>query len=227
MKKVTKEEFDKFIENYPRKLEYSVLTICSPEKGQYNDFTLGVWPKSVVASFNLWGHNPKDAKDIWGKEPCNWFIKEQTQITKQKQAYLHDPENGIYGDCYRTAIACILNIDKEKVPHLAKEYDNDIDGWDREMKKFLNSLGYTLVDIPFVGIGTKLPSLLESLGRHSAEAVYILAGESSNGTNHCVVCKGGEIIWDPAIDDSGIIGPCNDQFFWVTYIVPLRIEVDI
>lgn len=227
MKEVTKEEFDNFIANYPRKLDYAVLTICSPEKGQYNDFTLGDWPKSVVASFNLWGHNPEDDKDIWGKEPCKYLVKEMQQITKQKQAYLHDPDNGFYGDCFRTAIACILNIDKDKVPHLAKEYFDDTIGWDREMKKFLNPLGYTIIDVPFTGTEVSLEVLLESLSVHAAQAVYILTGKSSNETNHCVIGCGGEIIWDPAIDNSGIIGPCTDGWYWVSYIVPLRIEVNL
>lgn len=36
-----------------------------------------------------------------------------SRIKKQKQAFKHDPANGIYGDCYRTGIACILGIDRE------------------------------------------------------------------------------------------------------------------
>lgn len=77
-KEVTKEEFDNFISNYPRPLMYSALTICCPEKGQYNDFTLGNWPESVVASFNLWGYNPDNPEDTWGKEPCKWMVKDET-----------------------------------------------------------------------------------------------------------------------------------------------------
>ena len=74
LKEVTKEEFNAFIDNYPTPLEYSILTICYPEKGQYNDFTLGDWPISVVASFSLWGYNPDDASDIYGKEPCDYRV---------------------------------------------------------------------------------------------------------------------------------------------------------
>jgi len=34
-----------------------------------------------------------------------------------KQKYLHDPGNGVIGDCYRTAIGCILEIDPMELPH--------------------------------------------------------------------------------------------------------------
>lgn len=50
MKECTKEEFTKFIAEYPAKLEASFLTTCEPPPLQYNDFSEGKrWPESVVA----------------------------------------------------------------------------------------------------------------------------------------------------------------------------------
>ena len=46
---VTREKFDKFIEDYPRELETNVVTIGEPPLITYNDFTLGSYPNSVVA----------------------------------------------------------------------------------------------------------------------------------------------------------------------------------
>lgn len=51
MKKVTKEEFEKFIRDYPKPLVQDVYAIAEPPILQFNDFSEGkVWPESVVAS---------------------------------------------------------------------------------------------------------------------------------------------------------------------------------
>jgi hypothetical protein len=48
-KEVSRAEFDAFIEAYPRKLEYDLYRIGEPPLETWNDFTLGVWPRSIVA----------------------------------------------------------------------------------------------------------------------------------------------------------------------------------
>ncbi len=50
MKRVTHDEFHDFINNYPNKLEIDIVHFCEPPLKQYNDFSLGNWPESVVAS---------------------------------------------------------------------------------------------------------------------------------------------------------------------------------
>jgi len=49
MKSVSKPEFWEFVKNYPRKLEMDIYGVCDPPVVTFNDFSLGVWPKSVVA----------------------------------------------------------------------------------------------------------------------------------------------------------------------------------
>jgi len=39
-------------------------------------------------------------------------------MIKRKQIYFHNPEKGSHGDCYRTCIACILEIEPVEVPKL-------------------------------------------------------------------------------------------------------------
>jgi hypothetical protein len=47
-------------------------------------------------------------------------------MTPHKQRFRHDPANGIYGDCWRTAIACLLDIQPEEIPHEHRVYaDNE------------------------------------------------------------------------------------------------------
>lgn len=57
-KKVTKEEFEKFIKEYPRELKVDVCGIYEPPLISYNDFTLGRWAKSVVAYTYLYDNDP-------------------------------------------------------------------------------------------------------------------------------------------------------------------------
>ena len=49
---------------------------------------------------------------------------------------------------------------------------------------------------------------------------YMLSGESRTGCNHVVIALDDEIVWDPSLDDSGIIGRCDDGFTWVEFLVP-------
>ena len=56
---VSKEEFDFFIENYPRKLERHCSGMSSPNYISYNDFELADrYPSSVVASYLDWSACP-------------------------------------------------------------------------------------------------------------------------------------------------------------------------
>lgn len=49
----TAEEFDAFLAAYPRTLVTDVARICEPPMMSWNDFTIGVWPQSAVATCQL------------------------------------------------------------------------------------------------------------------------------------------------------------------------------
>lgn len=53
MKIVTKEEFETFVKQYPKKLVKNVAGYCDPPYLTYNDFDKGKWPDSEVASIVL------------------------------------------------------------------------------------------------------------------------------------------------------------------------------
>lgn len=77
MKKLTectKEEHGAFIAAYPRPLIRDVLKTCVPEQLQHNDFSLGDWPDSVVATYDCYGHTPGD---IYGPDPGGWKIAKE------------------------------------------------------------------------------------------------------------------------------------------------------
>ena len=145
-----------------------------------------------------------------------------------KQLFKHNPENGIIGDCHRTAIACILNLQPEDVPHFMGEFwlEDVANGTCKANKAFddwLESKNLLIANTPYE---CSLEVLLECQSVQNPKAIYILGGTSKNGTNHSVVAKGGEIIWDPAIDSSDIVGPMDDGFYWVSYLVSIEYGVD-
>jgi len=53
MRSVTKEEFDAFLLGYGKRLDRDVYQVSDPPVVTWNDFTLGVWPESIVASARL------------------------------------------------------------------------------------------------------------------------------------------------------------------------------
>ena len=59
-KEVTKQEFIDFCNSYPRPLTRDVCGISDPPAVSYNDFEIGWWPLSVVASTRLYADNPED-----------------------------------------------------------------------------------------------------------------------------------------------------------------------
>lgn len=137
----------------------------------------------------------------------------------QKQAFKHDPKNGVFGDCYRTSIAALLDLDRDQVPHFMDGCDTaddckqkrtyqDVDDWFR-------ARGLTRIVVIF---NADLVDVLNSIKHCNPGLAFLLTGQSSNGTNHVVVCRDGQIVCDPALDDSGIIGPCDDGYFWVEFI---------
>lgn len=57
-KRVSKSEFEEFLSAYPRPLVRDVFGACDPPAVSYNDFELGYWPRSIVASTHLYDEKP-------------------------------------------------------------------------------------------------------------------------------------------------------------------------
>lgn len=137
-------------------------------------------------------------------------------MRRQKQLFRHDSDNGIWGDCYRTAIACILDLDREEVPHF---YDNDADGEQGRAatQEWMQARGLYLIEFAVVA-NDDLGAALHGISSMNPGLPFLLSGVSANGCNHVVVCLDGEIVHDPAIDNSGIVGPQDDGCYWLMFI---------
>lgn len=133
----------------------------------------------------------------------------------QKQLFRRKPEDEIYGDCYRTAIACLLEIEPASVPHFydegrgSKEVDSMVREW-------LWERGMDTLLLPYKADLQVGPSSVAAL---NPNIFYMLSGTSRTGCNHVVICQNREIVWDPSLDDSGIVGPCDDGYYWLEFLV--------
>ncbi|RWK61816.1 MAG: hypothetical protein EOR85_12885 [Mesorhizobium sp.] len=136
-----------------------------------------------------------------------------------KQLFRHDPANGVYGDCYRTVVACLLDLDHEQVPHRHEVLSNEEQCG--AMDAFLRDRGVQTIRIALNG--GDVDGALAVAVTLSDGLPYLFSGQSRNGTNHVVIARDDRIIHDPSLDDSGIVGPTDVGQFWVEWLVlPLK-----
>lgn len=137
----------------------------------------------------------------------------------RKQLYRHNPPH-TWGDCHRACIASILERPCEAVPNFCEpapgeEWESG--KWRDRERDWLLSQGFcpiTMTYHPNAG----LDLVLEGSTYYNPDTHWILGGTSRNGTGHSVVVYNGEIVHDPALDDSGIVGPMSDGHYWATFI---------
>ena len=135
-------------------------------------------------------------------------------MRKLKQRHRHDPANGVFGDCYRTAIACLLDRETpEDVPHWyedggSMEANLRLERWLWEQGLVLYQLGFRVPEGE-----TDLEArdnLIRSVSESNPGEPWMLAGTSSIGSPHVVICQDGQIVWDPSQRDTGIVGPLEE-----------------
>lgn len=123
----------------------------------------------------------------------------------------HDPENNQYGDCVRACVASIMDMDAEAVPHFFDNIDSSDEAGriraNNHMREWLAGHGHALFQAHYPGSVARdeLFAMMEVVnpGVH-----YILCGSVGLG-DHCVVCRGGKIVHNPAWLAMDIIGPCS------------------
>lgn len=106
----------------------------------------------------------------------------------------HKPEQGKWGDCFRTTIAAILDIEEvSSVPHF---FDNGIDGEAglRACDEWLSTRGLRLCIIGFDEDDFSL--ILDSFC--DMPVPHIVIGETADGP-HCVIAYDGAVLHDVAI----------------------------
>lgn len=142
-----------------------------------------------------------------------------------KQLFKHQPEIGIYGDCHRTAIACLLDLEPLDVPHFGEHF-LDVTKFNDAVKDYLASQGLAIFSLAFAG-GVSLDQVLQFVAVHNPETYYLVGGTSPRGFNHTVIAKGGELIHDPHPDNTFLVAPCEagteNAAYWIDLLIPIRL----
>lgn len=122
-------------------------------------------------------------------------------MTPVKQEFIHDPSNGVYGDCQRAVIASLLDLPIHDVPHFFGGSKNDQVGHWELLQKFLRSKGYAWLVVP-------AKSGAAFYGADDESIFHEISGPSPRGKGviHAVVGCGGRIVFDPHPSNSGLAG---------------------
>lgn len=131
-------------------------------------------------------------------------------MIKLTQTKLSNEEGTVHGNCLRTCIACILEIDPDEIPTLEDMGEK----WFEAFYYFLQERGYEFD-------GTLYLNKNNEYGKDAAEAElerfkkyigvdgYIIVGGKSPRTyvtrGHAVVYKNGEFFWDPHPSRAGLL----------------------
>lgn len=121
---------------------------------------------------------------------------------------------GIPGDCWRTAIACLLGLETDEVPHFLMWDDEPDDPlaerfghrWWRESRRFVrrHSLSLDLAAWP-ADVWTKWTNTDDP---GIDPPTYVIAtGPTVRGTNHCVIADARtlELVHDPRPGGDGLV----------------------
>lgn len=129
--------------------------------------------------------------------------------------------SGPNGDCVRTCIASLLNMEPSLVPHFFEGLgeDDGVIGWSAA-EEWLEPMGAGLFYIGMPGTLT-VNELLGSFAFTNPDAHFMLCGQGANGGMHCVVCKGDRIIHDPSWGSNGIVGPGNGGTHYLIVVIRL------
>lgn len=124
------------------------------------------------------------------------------------------------GDCYRTAVACVLDVARDTVPHshddmTGPESETFIDAW-------LHPQGLRRIYIPVLGDDFK--EVAAAMASRGGGLPVIITGRGPRDVNHCVVVYGPDDVWCPTLGRckpcAALLGPAlPDSYFWAEWIV--------
>lgn len=97
------------------------------------------------------------------------------------------------GNCYATAIACLLECDIEDVPNIEVLFDVPDSQWYAVLVDWLEYKGYSHhhsgVKADYEGF----------------DGYYLVSGKSPRGVQHCVIYRNGKMVHDPHPSGAGIL----------------------
>lgn len=139
-----------------------------------------------------------------------------------KQAYIHDPENGLYDDSFRTLISWLLRLNRDAVPNFADGGVSDLRLFGIASNWLQQNHQLSLFTAPFL---PPISSILSTIGRLNPRTYYILTGTDVGAVLHSVLCINSKIVHDPAISGRPLSHTTFSGRFFVSTLVPCRTSV--
>jgi hypothetical protein len=134
----------------------------------------------------------------------------------QHQAFRHNPPE-TYGDCHRTALACLLDLERDDLPNFGEYYGDGV-AFNAAVDAYLASVGLR----EFTVAWNNLDDAHLSMKNANPGVYYLIAGRSPRGFSHTAIGLDGEIVWDPfPAPGPALVGPCDDGLVWISVLVPL------
>lgn len=140
-------------------------------------------------------------------------------MTPQFQRY-RVAGQGAHGDCHRTCIAMVLDMDRDDVPHFNADVAPGTPGHTAVSqaakaaeRAWLADHGLVPVGVPFPGTES-LDVLLEQFGMVSDGLAVVLGCRRDDHADHSVVLYQGRV-YDP-LGDPAPLRPMLDGMWWVT-----------
>lgn len=147
-----------------------------------------------------------------------------------KQLIKHEAGKKLFGDCHRTALACLLDLeDPSHAPHfigtheLLKLQGENFD-WQAAQERWLNDLGYTTANIIYNG-EMPIGDLFDFMAVRNPHALYLMGGRSPRGFNHTVIARGGGFYHDPHPDGGYLVGPMDNGVWEIDFLLPLNMKI--
>ena len=112
---------------------------------------------------------------------------------------------GEEGDCARCAIAYVLDMERDDVPHFLEGTDKTREGADLFWTRMTDWMWANGRSLELRFWHRDLSSLMKAMLHGFPDELWVLAGTSRTGSNHAVACRGGRIVHDS--NASGIVDP--------------------
>lgn len=131
-------------------------------------------------------------------------LREQRQAHLDTAGYLAGVQGAIAGDCFRTAVACLLEVPRDDVPHFAQENPEPGHGWWTAAKRYVGESrpGWTLRVR-----AARFPVYIDPTWTEALPDRVLASGPSTRGNwNHVTLVDRatGQHAWDPHPSDAGV-----------------------
>ena len=132
-------------------------------------------------------------------------------MTPVDQEFLHDPENGIHGDCMRACVASILNLPISEVPHFGEgDALHNAEIYWNNLANYLATKGLFHLE---------LNSFDLEISKCPTDIYHLIYGKTIRGTEHATVGRNGELIHVPHPSKAGLVGNKEDWTFG--FLIPI------